>query len=94
MPTIIIPKSRKVLFVPSTLVSIDVYSEIALGHSSPSHMVHCRLWSESTVALNHLQDEKVTVSETDKEVWVTGVRVHTLQETLKSLEGVCMRVKV
>jgi tRNA (Thr-GGU) A37 N-methylase len=48
------------------------------------------------VTLDHLQDEKVAVSETDKEVRIAGGRVHALKETFKGLEGVeeCMRVCV
>ena len=79
VPTIIIiPKSNKVLLSASTLASIGIHSKIVLGHSSPSDVVHCRLWPQSTVALDHLQDEKVTVSETDEEVWIAGGRVHAL----------------
>ena len=60
------------------IASIGVHSETVFGHSSPSDVVHRRLWAQSTVALDHLQDEKVTVSETDKEVWIAGWRVHAL----------------
>ena len=73
---------------------VHIISIQRFAHSSPSDMVHCRLWAESTVALDHLQDEQVAVSETDKEVWITGRRVHALQETLKSLDEVCVSVCV
>ena len=37
------------------------------------------------VYLHHLEDEEMTVSETDKQLRVTGRRVHAFQQTFQSL---------
>ena len=46
-----------------------------------------RLGAEATGTLDHLQNEQVTVSETDKEFWVTWRRVHAFQESFQCLGG-------
>ena len=39
------------------------------------------------MALYHLEDEEVTVSEADEQFRVTGRRIHPLQQSLKGLGG-------
>ena len=48
-------------------------------------IVPCIAVLQHSLHLNHLENEQVTVSETDKEFRVTGRRVHALQEALQSL---------
>ena len=56
-------------------------------------MTHGGVRAQTTGTLDHLENEEMAVSETDKKLWIAGRWVHALQQTFKRL-GVCVRVCV
>ena len=71
-----------------------VLDVLSCTQQDTGHMTHGRVRAQATGTLDHLENEKVAVSETDKELWIAGRWVHALKQTFKGLGGVCVCVCV